>query len=72
MFDKSYIEYSYYSSTTMFWNKLFLVANIVEIYLIIDEIYYVVEYVFGRVLLKHDKNVIIEIKISTRNLQNMI
>ncbi len=56
----------------MFWNKLFLVANIVEIYLIIDEIYYVVEYVFGRVLLKHDKNVIIEIKISTRNLQNMI
>jgi hypothetical protein len=56
----------------MFWNKLLLATNIVEIYLVIDGIYYVVDYVFGRVLPKHDKNMFIETKTSTRNLQNMI
>jgi hypothetical protein len=56
----------------MFWNKLLLITNIVEIHFIIDGIYYVVDYVFGKYLSKHDKNMFIETKTNTRNLQNMV
>jgi hypothetical protein len=49
-----------------------LSANIVEIYLIIDGIYYVMDYVFGKVLPKHDEKMFIKIKTNIRNLRNMI
>ncbi len=72
MVNNSYIEYSQCFSATMFWNKSLFIANIVEIYFTIDGIYYVTDYVFEKYLSKHDKNIFIEIKTSTKNLQNMI
>jgi hypothetical protein len=52
----------------MFWKKLLFATNIVEIYFIIDGIYYVVDNVFGKYLSKHDKNMFIETKTNTRNI----
>jgi len=53
----SYTEYSWCFSTTTFWNKLLLIANIAKVYLTIDGIYYVMEYTFGKYPPKHDRNI---------------
>ncbi len=52
-------------STTMFWNKPLLVANI-------DRIYYIMDCVFKKCPLKPDRIMLIETKTNIRNLQNMI
>jgi hypothetical protein len=49
-----------------------LLTAIPKVYLTIDGIEYVVDYVFGKYRLKHDINMRIETKTSPRNLQNMI
>jgi hypothetical protein len=42
----------------MFWNKPLLIVDIVEVYLTIDGIYYVGDYVFGKYLPKHDQSLL--------------
>jgi hypothetical protein len=65
--DNSYTKYSHCSLATTFWNKLLLVTNITEVYLTIDGIYYVVDYVFEKYLLKHDKS-LLKLKTTIKNL----
>jgi hypothetical protein len=55
----------------MFWNKSLLVTNFTEVYLTINGIYYVVDDVFRKYLLKHDINMLIETKTSIRKLRNI-
>jgi hypothetical protein len=51
-----------------FFSKPLVATDIVEVYLIIDGIYYVVDHVFGKYPLKHDRNMFTKTKTSTRNL----
>jgi HrpA-like RNA helicase len=53
---------------TPFCNNLLLATNIAEIYLTIDEIYYVVDHVFKKYPHKHDGNILTKTKTSFRNL----
>jgi hypothetical protein len=69
--DNSYIKYSQCSLATTFWNKPLFIANITKVYLTIDGIYSVVDYVFGKYLSKHDKS-LLKLKTTIKNLQNMI
>ncbi len=71
MVDNAYTSYSQCFLATTFWNKPLLVANITKVYLTIDGIYYVMDYVFGKYLSKHDKS-LLKLKTIIKNLRNMI
>jgi hypothetical protein len=49
-----------------------LFVAIPEVYLTIDGIEHVLDYMFGKYHLKHDRNMHTKIKTNPRNLQNMI
>jgi hypothetical protein len=56
----------------MFWTKALLVANIAKVSLIIVGIYYVVDHMFGKYTMKHDRHMITKIKANIKKLHNMI
>jgi len=56
----------------MFWNKALVGSNIVQVFLTIDGICYIMDYGFWKSTWKHDKNMFTKTKTNTRKLQNMI